>query len=106
MRVRWLLLCAALRSYQRELMQHPPRQRESTRTETQAETEAQKSEEELISEIEATPDLALTITAGEAFDVRTDFTGLNLKDGETAELKLAEAEDGTKFDVQVPGIYK
>ena len=75
-------------------------------TETQAETEAQKSEEELISEIEATPDLALTITAGEAFDVRTDFTGLNLKDGETAELKLAEAEDGTKFDVQVPGIYK
>ena len=74
--------------------------------ETQAETAAQKSEEELISEIEATPDLALTITAGETFDVRTDFTGLNLKDGETAELKLAEAEDGTKFDVQVPGIYK
>ena len=38
--------------------------------ETQAETEAQKSEEELISEIEATPDLALTITAGETFDLK------------------------------------
>lgn len=75
-------------------------------TEPQGEAQAEKSEEELFAQIEADPELALTITAGDPFDVKTDFTGLNLKDGETAELKKAEAEDGAAFDAQVPGTYK
>lgn len=74
----------------------------------QAQTEAQseKSEEELIQEIEADQELALTIIQGDTFEIKTDFTGLKLKEGETAELKKATMEDGTEFDTSIPGIYK
>lgn len=72
----------------------------------QTEVQSEKSEEELIQEIKADPDLALTITQGDAFEIKTDFTGLKLKDDEKAELKKAETEDGREFDANVPGIYK
>lgn len=72
----------------------------------QTEVQAEKSEAGAIPEIDADPELALTITAGDIFEIMTDFTGIGLKDGETAELKMAAMEDGTEFDVNVPGTYK
>lgn len=72
----------------------------------QTEVQAEKSEAGDILEIEADPELALTITVGDIFEIMTDFTGIGLKDDETAELKMAAMEDGTEFDVKVPGIYK
>lgn len=72
----------------------------------QAQDQSEKSEEELIQAIEADPELALTITAGDAFEIKKDFTGLKLKEDEKAELKKAAMEDGTEFDPNVPGIYK
>lgn len=61
---------------------------------------------ELFSEVEVIPKLELTLAAGTSFAVETDFTDLKLPEGETAELKIAAMQDGTEFDVNVPGIYK
>lgn len=72
----------------------------------QTESQSEKSEEELIQEIEADPELALTIIQGDVFKIKTDFTGLKLEEGEKAELKKAAMEDGTEFDANMPGIYK
>lgn len=72
----------------------------------QTEEQTEKSEEELFSEIEADPELALTVYTGDAFEIKKDFTGLKLKEGEKAKLKWAEMEDGTAFDPEVPGTYK
>lgn len=71
---------------------------------TELQTEENKSE--LISEIEADPGFALTITAGDSFEIMSDFTGLGLKEDETVELVTAVMEDGTEFDRNVPGTYK
>ena len=114
-RVRWLLLCAALRSCRRELLQYPPlmggvsAQSETqieVQTETQTETQTEKSEEELIEETVADPELALMVTEGEAFDIQNDFTGLKLSEGDHVELKKAAMEDGTVFDYNHAGTYK
>ena len=75
-------------------------------TETQTETQTEKSEEELIEETIADPELALTVTEGEAFDIQNDFTGLKLSDGDHVELKRAAMEDGTVFDYNHAGTYK
>lgn len=75
-------------------------------TETQTETQTEKSEEELIEETVADPELALTVTEGEAFDIQNDFTGLKLSDGDYVELKKAAMEDGTVFDYNHAGTYK
>ena len=75
-------------------------------TETQTEIQTEKSEEELIEETVADPELALTVTEGEAFDIQNDFTGLKLSDGDHVELKKAAMEDGTTFDYNHAGIYK
>lgn len=75
-------------------------------TETQTETQTEKSEEELIEETIADPELALTVTEGEAFDIQNDFTGLKLSDGDHVELKKAAMEDGTVFDYNHAGTYK
>ena len=75
-------------------------------TETQTETQTEKSEEELIEETVADPELALTVTEGEAFDIQNDFTGLKLSDGDHVELKKAAMEDGTTFDYNHAGTYK
>ena len=75
-------------------------------TETQTETQTEKSEEELIEETVADPELALTVTEGEAFDIQNDFTGLKLSDGDHVELKKAAMEDGTVFDYNHAGTYK
>ena len=75
-------------------------------TETQRETQTEKSEEELIEETVADPELALTVTEGEAFDIQNDFTGLKLSDGDHVELKKAAMEDGTVFDYNHAGTYK
>ena len=75
-------------------------------TETQTETQTEKSEEELIEETVADPELALTVTEGEAFDIQNDFTGLKLSDGDQVELKKAAMEDGTVFDHNHAGTYK
>lgn len=72
----------------------------------QTESQSKKSEEELIQEIEADPELALTIIQGDVFKIKTDFTGLKLEEGEKAELKKAAMEDGTEFDANMPGTYK
>ena len=72
----------------------------------QTEEQTEKSEEELFSEKEADPELALTVYTGDAFEIKKDFTGLKLKEGEKAKLKWAEMEDGTAFDPEVPGTYK
>lgn len=61
---------------------------------------------ELFSEVEVLPELELALAAGTSFEVETDFTDLKLQEGETAELKIAAMQDGTEFDVNVPGIYK
>lgn len=61
---------------------------------------------ELFSEVEVMPKLELTLAAGTPFAVETDFTDLKLPEGETAELKIAAMQDGSAFDVNVPGIYK
>ena len=75
-------------------------------TETQTEIQTEKSEEELIEETVADPELALTVTEGEAFDIQNDFTGLKLSDGDHVELKKAAMEDGTVFDYNHAGTYK
>lgn len=75
-------------------------------TETQTETQTEKSEEELIEETVADPELALTVTEGEAFDIQNDFTGLKLSDGDHVELKKAAMEGGTVFDYNHAGTYK
>lgn len=75
-------------------------------TETQIETQTEKSEEELIEETVADPELALMVTEGEAFDIQNDFTGLKLSDGDHVELKKAAMEDGTVFDYNHAGTYK
>ncbi len=75
-------------------------------TETQTETQTEKSEEELIEETVADPELALTVTEGEAFDIQNAFTGLKLSDGDHVELKKAAMEDGTTFDYNHAGTYK
>ena len=75
-------------------------------TETQTETQTEKSEEELIEETVADPELALTVTEGEAFDIQNDFTGLKLSDGDHVELKKAAMEEGTVFDYNHAGTYK
>ena len=75
-------------------------------TETQTEMQTEKSEEELIEETVADPELALTVTEGEAFDIQNDFTGLKLSDGDHVELKKAAMEDGTVFDYNHAGTYK
>lgn len=75
-------------------------------TETQTETQTEKSEEELIEETVADPELALTVTEGDAFDIQNDFTGLKLSDGDHVELKKAAMEDGTTFDYNHAGTYK
>ena len=75
-------------------------------TETQTETQTEKSEEELIEETVADPELALTVTEGEVFDIQNDFTGLKLSDGDHVELKKAAMEDGTTFDYNHAGTYK
>ena len=75
-------------------------------TETQTETQTEKSEEELIEETVADPELALTVTEGEAFDIQNDFTGLKISDGDHVELKKAAMEDGTVFDYNHAGTYK
>ena len=75
-------------------------------TETQTETQTEKSEEELIEETVADPELALTVTEGEAFDIQNDFTGLKLSEGDHVELKKAAMEDGTVFDYNHAGTYK
>ena len=75
-------------------------------TEMQTETQTEKSEEELIEETVADPELALTVTEGEAFDIQNDFTGLKLSDGDHVELKKAAMEDGTVFDYNHAGTYK
>lgn len=75
-------------------------------TETQTEKQTEKSEEELIEETVADPELALTVTEGEAFDIQNDFTGLKLSDGDHVELKKAAMEDGTVFDYNHAGTYK
>ena len=75
-------------------------------TETQTETQTEKSEEELIEETVADPELALTVTEGEAFDIQNDFTGLKLSEGDHVELKKAAMEDGTVFDYNHAGSYK
>ena len=77
-----------------------------TQIEVQTETQAEKSEEELIEETVADPELALTVTEGEAFDIQNDFTGLKLSDGDHVELKKAAMEDGTTFDYNHAGTYK
>ncbi len=115
-RVRWLLLCAALRSCRRELLQYPPlrwggvsAQSETqieVQTETQAETQTEKGGGELIEETVADPELALMVTEGEAFDIQNDFTGLKLSDGDHVELKKGAMEDGTVFDYNHAGTYK
>ena len=75
-------------------------------TETQTEMQTEKSEEELIEETVADPELALTVTEGEAFDIQNDFTGLKLSEGDHVELKKAAMEDGTVFDYNHAGTYK
>ena len=75
-------------------------------TETQTETQTEKSEEELIEETVVDPELALTVTEGEAFDIQNDFTGLKLSEGDHVELKKAAMEDGTVFDYNHAGTYK
>ena len=75
-------------------------------TETRPETQTEKNEEELIEETVADPELALTVTEGEAFDIQNDFTGLKLSDGDHVELKKAAMEDGTVFDYNHAGTYK
>ena len=75
-------------------------------TETQTEMQTEKSEEELIEETVADPELALTVTEGESFDIQNDFTGLKLSDGDHVELKKAAMEDGTVFDYNHAGTYK
>lgn len=75
-------------------------------TETQTETQTEKSEEELIEETVADPELALTVTEGESFDIQNDFTGLKLSEGDHVELKKAAMEDGTVFDYNHAGTYK
>ena len=75
-------------------------------TETQTEIQTEKSEEELIEETVADPELALTVTEGEAFDIQNDFTGLKLSEGDHVELKKAAMEDGTVFDYNHAGTYK
>ena len=75
-------------------------------TETQTETQTEKSEEELIEETVADPELALTVTEGEVFDIQNDFTGLKLSEGDHVELKKAAMEDGTTFDYNHAGTYK
>lgn len=75
-------------------------------TETQTETQTEKSEEKLIEETVADPELALTVTEGEAFDIQNDFTGLKLSEGDHVELKKAAMEDGTVFDYNHAGTYK
>ena len=75
-------------------------------TETQIETQTEKSEEELIEETVADPELALMVTEGEAFDIQNDFTGLKLSEGDHVELKKAAMEDGTVFDYNHAGTYK
>ena len=77
-----------------------------TQIEVQTETQTEKSEEELIEETVADPELALTVTEGEAFDIQNDFTGLKLSDGDHVELKKAAMEDGTTFDYNHAGTYK
>ena len=77
-----------------------------TQIEVQTETQTEKSEEELIEETVADPELALTVTEGEAFDIQNDFTGLKLSDGDHVELKKAAMEDGTVFDYNHAGTYK
>ena len=72
----------------------------------QTEIPEEKSEAGIVPEIEADPELALTITAGDTFEIMTDFSGISLKDDETAELMMAAMEDGTEFVVNVPGTYK
>ena len=68
--------------------------------------QTEKSEEELIEETVADPELALMVTEGEAFDIQNDFTGLKLSDGDHVELKKAAMEDGTVFDYNHAGTYK
>ena len=75
-------------------------------TETQTEMQTEKSEEELIEETVADPELALMVTEGEAFDIKNDFTGLKLSEGDHVELKKAAMEDGTVFDYNHAGTYK
>ena len=75
-------------------------------TETQTEIQTEKSEEELIEETVADPELALMVTEGEAFDIKNDFTGLKLSEGDHVELKKAAMEDGTVFDYNHAGTYK
>ena len=77
-----------------------------TQIEVQTEMQTEKSEEELIEETVADPELALTVTEGEAFDIQNDFTGLKLSDGDHVELKKAAMEDGTVFDYNHAGTYK
>lgn len=77
-----------------------------TQIEVQTETQTEKSEEELIEETVADPELALTVTEGESFDIQNDFTGLKLSDGDHVELKKAAMEDGTVFDYNHAGTYK
>lgn len=77
-----------------------------TQIEVQTETQTEKSEEELIEETVADPELALTVTEGEAFDIQNDFTGLKLSEGDHVELKKAAMEDGTTFDYNHAGTYK
>lgn len=77
-----------------------------TQIEVQTETQTEKSEEELIEETVADPELALTVTEGEAFDIQNDFTGLKLSEGDHVELKKAAMEDGTVFDYNHAGTYK
>lgn len=61
---------------------------------------------ELFPEVDVIPELELILASGASFEVETDFTNLKLQEGETAELKIAAMQDGTEFDVNVPGIYK
>lgn len=75
-------------------------------TQIEVQTDAEKSEDELIEEAVADPELALTVTEGEAFDIQNDFTGLKLSDGDHVELKKAAMEDGTLFDYNHAGTYK
>ena len=75
-------------------------------TETQTETQTEKSEEALLEETVADPELALMVTEGEAFDIQNDFTGLKLSEGDHVELKKAAMEDGTVFDYNHAGTYK
>ena len=114
-RVRWLLLClcttllqtgaSAVSAAEVGGVSAQSETQIEVQTETQTETQTEKSEEELIEETVADPELALTVTEGEAFDIQNDFTGLKLSEGDHVELK-SRMEDGTVFDYNHAGTYK